>query len=93
MEDGHQTVTSRLPAVVLASTGLDEPRLPSLKGIMAAKKKPIETSEIEAAASDRLRWEDPIVPSRAATGTIVQDLPPADAARQLVAWLQEQKVI
>jgi len=31
-----------LPAVVAAQKGLNEPRYPSLKGIMAAKKKPIE---------------------------------------------------
>ena len=43
MEDGYQTVRSTLPAVLLSSTGLDQPRLPSLKGIMAAKKKPVET--------------------------------------------------
>lgn len=93
MEDGYQTVSTALPAVVLASTGLDEPRLPSLKGIMAAKKKPIETDEVAARPSDRLRWEEPYVPSRATSGTMLQDVPPADAAHQLVVWLQEQKVI
>ncbi len=43
MEDGYQTVRSTLPAVLLSSTGLDQPRLPSLKVIMAAKRKPIES--------------------------------------------------
>jgi electron transfer flavoprotein beta subunit len=43
MEDGYQTVRSTLPAVLLSSTGLEQPRLPSLKGIMAAKKKPVES--------------------------------------------------
>ena len=41
-EDGKQTVELDLPAVLLAMTGLNEPRYPSLKGIMAAKKKPID---------------------------------------------------
>ena len=93
MEDGYQVVRSPLPAVVLASTGLDQPRLPSLKGIMAAKKKPIETSAVNAGDGDRLAWGAPFVPARAVSGTILQDVPPADAARQLVGWLKEQKLI
>src|SRR5918998_3375377 len=54
MEDGYQTVRSTLPAVLLSSTGLDEPRLPSLKGIMAAKKKPVETLPASVPAVRRL---------------------------------------
>lgn len=41
IEGGHETVSSTLPAVVMAQKGLNEPRYPSLPGIMAAKKKPI----------------------------------------------------
>ncbi len=39
-----------LPAVFTAQKGLAEARYPSLKGIMAAKKKPLETVEAEAPA-------------------------------------------
>jgi electron transfer flavoprotein beta subunit len=92
MEDGYQTVRTALPALLLSSTGLDEPRVPSLKGIMAAKKKPIEAAPVSA-EEPRLAWSAPVVPEKTVTGTIVQDLPPAEAARQLVAWLQEQKLI
>jgi electron transfer flavoprotein beta subunit len=42
VEGGHETVETKLPAVFLAQKGLNEPRYPSLKGIMAAKSKPIE---------------------------------------------------
>jgi len=42
IEGGHEVVHTRLPAVFLAQKGLNEPRYPSLKGIMAAKNKPIE---------------------------------------------------
>jgi electron transfer flavoprotein beta subunit len=42
IEGGHEVVETRLPAVFLAQKGLNEPRYPSLKGIMAAKSKPIE---------------------------------------------------
>lgn len=42
IEGGREVVETRLPAVFLAQKGLNEPRYPSLKGIMAAKSKPIE---------------------------------------------------
>ena len=49
IEGGHEVVETRLPAVFLAQKGLNEPRYPSLKGIMAAKKKPIEEKPATAA--------------------------------------------
>ncbi|MFN0157279.1 MAG: electron transfer flavoprotein subunit beta/FixA family protein [Bacteroidota bacterium] len=42
IEGGHEVVETRLPVVILAQKGLNEPRYPSLKGIMAAKTKPIQ---------------------------------------------------
>lgn len=93
MEDGYQTVRSSLPAVLLSSTGLDQPRLPTLKGIMAAKKKPIETLSASAPAERRIAWDPPYVAARTVAGTIVQDVAAADAAKQLVSWLRDQKLI
>jgi electron transfer flavoprotein beta subunit len=43
IEGGTAIVESSLPLVVTAQKGLNEPRYPSLKGIMTAKKKPITT--------------------------------------------------
>jgi electron transfer flavoprotein beta subunit len=93
MEDGYQTVRSPLPAVLLSSTGLDQPRLPSLKGIMAAKKKPVDTHAAIVPAERRLAWDAPKVPAKTVSGTIVQDASAAEAAKQLVGWLHEQKLI
>jgi electron transfer flavoprotein beta subunit len=42
IEGGKEKVQTSLPAVFTAQKGLNEPRYPSLKGIMAAKSKPIE---------------------------------------------------
>jgi electron transfer flavoprotein beta subunit len=42
IEGGREIVEVELPAVLAADKGLNEPRYASLKGIMAAKKKPIE---------------------------------------------------
>ncbi|HXG00477.1 MAG TPA: electron transfer flavoprotein subunit beta/FixA family protein [Bacteroidota bacterium] len=41
IEGGHETVESKLPCVIQAQRGLNEPRYPTLKGIMASKTKPI----------------------------------------------------
>jgi electron transfer flavoprotein beta subunit len=49
VEGGHEIVETTLPAVFTAQKGLNEPRYPSLKGIMAAKSKPIEEKPAAAA--------------------------------------------
>jgi electron transfer flavoprotein beta subunit len=41
-DDGVDTVTGSLPAVVSVVEKINEPRYPSFKGIMAAKKKPVQ---------------------------------------------------
>jgi len=47
-DGGTEVIEGSLPAAITAQRGLNEPRYASLKGIMAAKKKPIE--EVEGAA-------------------------------------------
>ncbi|HWG98755.1 MAG TPA: electron transfer flavoprotein subunit beta/FixA family protein [Pilimelia sp.] len=42
-EEGYEVVTAATPAVVSVWDTINEPRYPSLKGIMAAKKKPVQT--------------------------------------------------
>jgi len=70
IEGGHEIVEIKLPAVFMAQKGLNDPRYPSLKGIMAAKSKPIE--EQVAAPADRL------------VETLVMSKPPAKAAGRIV---------
>jgi electron transfer flavoprotein beta subunit len=41
-ETGYDVIESTLPALVAVSSGINEPRYPQLKGIMAAKKKEIK---------------------------------------------------
>lgn len=93
-EDGKQGVVASPPLVVLTADGLNEPRYPSLKGIMAAKKKTIDTivpAKIPVAAG--ISWSDPIAPSKAAAGIILQDKPAIDAVAELVDWLKSNKLI
>jgi electron transfer flavoprotein beta subunit len=47
-EHGVETVEFSLPAVITCNKGLNEPRRPNLKGIMAAKSKPISEEAAEA---------------------------------------------
>jgi electron transfer flavoprotein beta subunit len=42
-EEGYEVVTASTPAVVSVWDTINEPRYPSFKGIMAAKKKPVST--------------------------------------------------
>jgi electron transfer flavoprotein beta subunit len=45
-DEGYQAVEATLPAVVSVVEKINEPRYPSFKGIMAAKKKPVETYDL-----------------------------------------------
>jgi electron transfer flavoprotein beta subunit len=91
IEGGREIVHTRLPAVLLAQKGLNEPRYPSLKGIMAAKSKPIE--EKPAMAVDpRVEVTAMHKPSAKGSGKIVGT--DASAVPELVRLLHEEaKVI
>ena len=51
-EDGYWKVAADLPAVVSVVEKINEPRYPSFKGIMAAKKKPVQTMTLADAGID-----------------------------------------
>ncbi len=51
-EDGYFEVEASLPAVVSVIEKINEPRYPSFKGIMAAKKKPVQTMSLADAGID-----------------------------------------
>ena len=50
IEGGIEVVEFPLPAVITADKGLNEPRYPALKGIMAAKKKSLEVKPVQLGA-------------------------------------------
>ena len=102
IEGGSEVVEVPLPAVLTCQKGLNEPRYASLKGIMKAKKKPLETkapADIDAspdevgkagAKTTVLTMEPP--PEREA-GRVIEG-EPEDAAREVVRLLREEaKVI
>ncbi len=49
---GYDTVVATLPAVLSVVEKINEPRYPSFKGIMAAKKKPVQTLSVAEAGID-----------------------------------------
>jgi len=51
-DEGYEVVTGSLPAVVSVVEKINEPRYPSFKGIMAAKKKPVEVLSLADAGID-----------------------------------------
>jgi electron transfer flavoprotein beta subunit len=91
IEGGMEVVTCQLPAVLTCDKGLNNPRLPSLKGIMAAKKKPLEVKPVSLGASSVEVLGLTLPPERKA-GRILGEGP--DMVPELVRLLrQEAKVI
>jgi electron transfer flavoprotein beta subunit len=97
---GYDRVEAVLPAVVSVVEKINEPRYPSFKGIMAAKKKPVETlgladMGIDAAQVGLAAAATEVVdfaqrPPRAA-GTIVKD--DGDGGVKAAEFLAAQKFI
>ncbi|WP_316570902.1 electron transfer flavoprotein subunit beta/FixA family protein [Neobacillus sp. YIM B06451] len=84
IEGDSEVVEASLPLLVTAQQGLNEPRYPSLPGIMKAKKKPLDELEL-----DDLDLEEDDVEAK--TKTIEIFLPPKkEAGRVLQGDLQEQ---
>lgn len=93
-----QRVSASLPAVVSVTESLPDPRFPNFKGIMAAKKKPLEVLSLsdlgvdaereDVARSIILSAEEK--PARAAGTKIIDE---GDAAEQLAAFLLENRLV
>ena len=101
-EYGYDTVEVELPAVISVGDAINEPRYPSLKAIMGAKKKPLETLDVAGAGLDasRVGAEGSQVdcgefkaPPAKAGGTIIEDEDTPATVDQIVAWLDERKLI
>lgn len=87
VEGGVEVVEFSLPAVVTCDKGLNTPRYPALKGIMAAKKKPIEIKPAQL-GEVRLSVKSLALPPERKEGRIVGEGP--DAVPELVRLLQQE---
>jgi electron transfer flavoprotein beta subunit len=100
-DSGHQTVSAPLPAVLMVTMGVGEPRYASLKGIMGAKKKPINIW-----ASTELALDHPIgtdgakteltgvaKPAERSKGQTVVAEDGAHGAKVIFDFLKERKLV
>jgi electron transfer flavoprotein beta subunit len=99
-EFGYDRIQAPLPAVLAVSDAINEPRYPSLKGIMGAKKKPqdvVSLSDIgvdtaragEAGSRTTVGALNP-PPSRGDTQKIEDD---GTAAQKIIEFLVERKFV
>ncbi len=99
-EFGYDVIEAPLPAVIAVSDAINEPRYPSLKGIMGAKKKPFETLSLADIGVDAgeageagsktevLALGEP--PSRGDARKIEDD---GSAAQQIFDFLAEKRLV
>jgi len=101
-EYGYDTVEVELPAVISVGDAINEPRYPSLKAIMGAKKKPLDakaTGDVgidagqvgEAGSKTSVLALNPPPPKQA--GEIIEDEDTNETVEKIVAWLDERKLI
>jgi electron transfer flavoprotein beta subunit len=91
LEGSAETMAFPLPAVLTIDEGIARPRLASLKGIMAAKKKPLEVKPAQLGEA-RLVVESMALPPDRPPGRIIGE--GADAVPELLRLLQtEAKVL
>jgi electron transfer flavoprotein beta subunit len=98
--DGYVTIEAETPLLVTVTGGLNEPRYPTLKGIMGAKSKTVETADLAALGLDpstvgeagALVKVDSVEPApERESGEIIQD--EGQSGERVVALLAELKVL
>ena len=101
-EYGYDTVEVALPAVISVGDAINEPRYPSLKAIMGAKKKPLAAVTASDVAIDsslvgeegsRVQCGEFHDPPAKAAGQIIEDEDTNETVEKIVAWLDERKLI
>jgi electron transfer flavoprotein beta subunit len=101
-EYGYDTVQITLPAVISVGDAINEPRYPSLKAIMGAKKKPLDTVTAADVGVDpskvggdnsAAQWVAAKAPPAKAAGEIIEDEDTAETVEKIVSWLDERKLI
>jgi electron transfer flavoprotein beta subunit len=101
-EYGYDTVQVTLPAVISVGDAINEPRYPSLKAIMGAKKKPLDSVACGEVGIDpalvgetgsRVRCGEFHNPPQKAAGQIIEDEDTNETVEKIVAWLQERKLL
>src|SRR5690242_20360300 len=101
-EYGYDTVDVALPAVISVGDAINEPRYPSLKAIMGAKKKPLDTKsasdvEIDTGRVGQDGSKTAVLsinpPPEKQAGEIIEDEDTDETVQKIVAWLDERKLL
>jgi electron transfer flavoprotein beta subunit len=87
LEGAYELIECPMPAVVSIDEGIARPRYPSLKGIMAAKKKPLEVKPAQV-GEERYKIDKMELPPERAGGRIIGE--GKDAVPELVRLLKEE---
>jgi electron transfer flavoprotein beta subunit len=101
-EYGYDTVEVELPAVISVGDAINEPRYPSLKAIMGAKKKQLDSKAagdvgIEGGMVGGAGSKTSVLalnpPPAKEAGEIIEDEDTNETVEKIVAWLDERKLI
>lgn len=101
-EYGYDTVEVELPAVISVSDSINEPRYPSLKAIMGAKKAPMEVLSVADAGIDAGKvgtdgaqavWTAAVEPPAKSPAAMIEEDSAGAAVEKIVAWLEEKKLV
>src|SRR5437773_9322694 len=95
-EFGYDVIEAPLPAVVAVSDAINEPRYPSLKGIMGAKAKPQEklaAADVGGAGESRTVVLALAPPPARGESRRVEDGSANDAAEAILDFLAEKRVL
>lgn len=97
IEGAEEIIEAPTPAVITAQKGLNEPRYASLKGIMAAKKVPVDTKSVtDLGLSDADIFNQRVVvasiemPPEKTGGRKVDGSDPAAAAKEILRYIREE---
>lgn len=91
LEDAVQVIDVPLPAVLSVSSGINNPRIPGMRDVLAAGKKPV--SELAATMPDAMpdasaRVVSVLAPEQVDRGRVVVEGDPAETAQQLAQFLK-----
>ena len=92
VESGLEVVEGNLPAVITTQKGLNDPRYPNLKGIMAAKKKEIMALPLTESLSPSLQTLKLTLPPPRAEGRQLSGTPQEQAQALFAALQNEAKI-
>lgn len=101
-DEGYEVVKAKLPVLLTATKGINEPRLPNIMGIMKAKKKPFTEVNAEMLGTDKdllglsgspTQVRRVFAPEKKKGGLKLEADDPKEVAKKLVEFLAQKGAI